>query len=82
MTPEERKVFLQKALETLEESDFTEANLEERLRTLVDELQTKPDILFSLIRIAITGSNVAPGLFETLHTLGKNEALKRLLATI
>lgn len=82
MTPEERKVFLQKALETLEESDFTEANLEERLRTMVDELQTKPGILFSLIRIAITGSNVAPGLFETLHTLGKNEALKRLQATI
>jgi glutamyl-tRNA synthetase len=77
---EQQKRMLKAALETLEQSDFSEEDLEEKLRTLVDKLETKPGILFSLIRAAITGSNIAPGLFETLHVLGKETSLSRLEA--
>lgn len=78
LMPEERTKLLTAAKVALEASDFSEADLEQRLRHLVEKLDTKPGILFSLIRVAITGSNVAPGLFETLHVLGKEQTLRRL----
>lgn len=72
------KTFLTTVVETLTDSDFSEADLEQRLRGLVERLATKPGILFHLIRVAVTGSEVAPGLFETLHVLGKPTSLGRL----
>lgn len=78
LSSDERHSFLQATLDALQESDFSEAGLEEKLRGLVESLQTKPGVLFGLIRIAITGSTVAPGLFETMHVLGKDTTLSRL----
>ncbi|HEX3082197.1 MAG TPA: glutamate--tRNA ligase [Candidatus Saccharimonadia bacterium] len=63
---------------TLSDSDFSESDLESRLRTLAEELEVKPGVLFSAIRITITGKKAAPGLFETLHVLGKETSLRRL----
>lgn len=74
----ERKAMLQTALDTLEKSDFTEADLDEKLRALVENLGTKTGILFGLLRVVITGSNVAPGLFETMHVVGKDTTLGRI----
>jgi glutamyl-tRNA synthetase len=50
------------------------------LRTLADELGQKPRQAFQPIRLAVTGSNISPGLFESLELLGKEESLKRLNA--
>ncbi len=75
---EERSRMFQAASDSLATSDFSEADLEAKLRQLVEQLGTKPGMLFGLIRVAITGSNVAPGLFETLHVLGKETTLRRL----
>jgi glutamyl-tRNA synthetase len=75
---EERSAMLQAVIDALETSDFTEADLETRMRALVEKLQTKPGILFGLVRAAITGSNIAPGLFETMHVLGQQKTLSRL----
>jgi glutamyl-tRNA synthetase len=66
--------------DTLADSDFTEADLEQRLRSLVEEKGLKAGKLFGLIRLAITGKTAAPGLFETLHVLGKEVAMRRLAA--
>ncbi|HXH27104.1 MAG TPA: glutamate--tRNA ligase family protein, partial [Candidatus Acidoferrum sp.] len=74
----ERTDMLAKALAAISPSDFTETDLEQRLRTLVEQLGTKPGILFGLIRATLTGSNAAPGLFETMHALGKERCLARL----
>lgn len=74
----ERAVMLTKVLVSLDASDFSESDLEERMRKLVDDLATKPGVLFGLIRIAITGSTIAPGLFETMHVLGKKKVLNRI----
>ncbi len=78
LSPGERQAILKAVLDALQGSDFTEADLETRLRALVDQLAAKPGILFGLIRVAITGSNVAPGLFETMRVLGKDTTLRRL----
>lgn len=78
LTADERTKILDAVVHTLEDSDFTEENLEQKLRTLIESQQTKPGILFGLMRAAITGSNVAPGLFETMRVLGKQKTLARL----
>ena len=54
--------------------------IEEDLRGLVDELGEKPRTAFAPIRLAVTGSKVSPGLFESLELLGRDESLRRLRA--
>ena len=53
---------------------------EDALRALAEELGEKPRTAFQPIRLAITGSKVSPGLFESLELLGKEESLARLAA--
>jgi glutamyl-tRNA synthetase len=69
---------LEAACASLTECDFSEADLETKLRALVEQLDTKTGVLFKLIRHAITGRGIAPGLFETLATLGKETSLSRI----
>jgi glutamyl-tRNA synthetase len=52
--------------------------IEEALRALVDELGEKPRTAFQPIRLAVTGSKISPGLFESLELLGRDESLRRL----
>lgn len=78
LTAEERKTMVAAATAELEQSDFTESDLEARLRPLVETLGTKTGVLFGVLRAVITGSNVAPGLFETIRVLGKDTVLARL----
>jgi len=59
---------------------WTAAALEEALRALADELGQKPRQAFQPIRLAVTGSKVSPGLFESLELLGREESLRRLRA--
>jgi glutamyl-tRNA synthetase len=54
--------------------------LEETLRVLADRLGQKPRQAFQPIRLAVTGSRVSPGLFESLELLGREESLRRLTA--
>jgi glutamyl-tRNA synthetase len=56
------------------------ARIEEALRGLAEELGQKPRQAFQPIRLAVTGSKVSPGLFESLELLGKDESLARLEA--
>jgi glutamyl-tRNA synthetase len=54
--------------------------IEQALRSLADELGEKPRTAFQPIRLAVTGSKVSPGLFESLELLGRETALARLNA--
>ena len=74
--------FLKSALESLEQSNFSRQDLENRLNDLLIRLGTKPGILFSLIRIATTGAPASPELFGTLVALGKERSLARLKSAI
>ena len=54
--------------------------IEEALRALADDRGEKPRVAFQPIRLAVTGSKVSPGLFESLELLGRDETLRRLEA--
>jgi glutamyl-tRNA synthetase len=57
---------------------FTAEGIESALRGLADERGLKPRDAFKPIRIAVTGSNVSPGLFESIELLGRDETVNRL----
>ena len=50
------------------------------LRGLADARGLKPRDAFQPIRIAVTGSKVSPGLFESIELLGREESVARLSA--
>jgi glutamyl-tRNA synthetase len=59
---------------------FSAPAIETALRELAARLELSPRKAFEPIRIAITGSKVSPGLFESIELLGKDETLRRLSA--
>lgn len=77
-TPEQLKDLLEKTKTSLEQSNFSATDLQERLNKLLDETGEKPAALFSLIRIATTQAPSSPGLADTLAVLGKTVSLHRL----
>jgi glutamyl-tRNA synthetase len=54
--------------------------IEEALRAFAESLGQKPRQAFAPIRLAVTGTKVSPGLFESLELLGRDETLARLRA--
>ncbi len=61
---------------------FSREQIEQALRDLCERLELKPRYAFQPIRLAVTGSKVSPGLFESLELLGREESLARLDAAI
>lgn len=74
--------LLKQSEAVLSASDFTAADLSERLNALLTQTGQKPAVLFSLIRIASTWAPASPGLADTLAVLGKERSLARLAAAI
>jgi glutamyl-tRNA synthetase len=54
--------------------------IEAALKALCDELGEKPRTVYPPIRVAVTGSRVSPGLYESLELLGRDESLARVRA--
>jgi len=52
--------------------------IEETLRSFAEREGLRPRDAFQPIRVAVTGSKVSPGLFESLELLGRDETLARL----
>ena len=70
---------LREARETLEGvQPFSSERIEAELRAVAERLGLKPGQAFQPIRVAVTGSTVSPGLFESLELLGREETLARL----
>jgi glutamyl-tRNA synthetase len=57
---------------------FTAESIEAALRGLAERLELKPREAFQPIRVAVTGSKVSPGLFESIELLGREETLERI----
>ena len=57
---------------------FAAPVIEQALRSMAERLELKPRQAFQPVRVAVTGSTVSPGLFESLELLGKDESLTRL----
>jgi glutamyl-tRNA synthetase len=66
------------ALASLE--PFEAEGIESALRGLAERLDLPPRKAFQPIRVAVTGSKVSPGLFESLELLGRERSLARLTA--
>jgi glutamyl-tRNA synthetase len=64
------------ALESVE--PFTADRIEAALKELCDRLGLKPRQVFAPIRVAVTGSKISPGLYESLELLGREKALARI----
>jgi len=72
---------LEAAAQALREVEpFTAEAIEQALRGLAERLELSPRKAFQPIRVAVTGSKVSPGLFESLELLGREESLARLAA--
>ena len=56
------------------------AEIEAALKKLCDDLGEKPRTVYLPIRVAVTGSRVSPGLYESLDLLGKEPSLARIRA--
>ena len=57
---------------------FTAESIETALRGVLERLGLKPRQGFQPIRIAVTGSKISPGLFESIELLGREKTLARL----
>jgi glutamyl-tRNA synthetase len=71
--------LLEAAREALAAADsFEPSDIESALEPLLERLDVKPGRLYQPIRVALTGTTVSPGIFETLAALGREESLHRI----
>ncbi len=77
---EAAKGVLTRSLTELEKlTTWTHDSIEAALRSsLIEELGLKPRIAFGAVRIATTGSNISPPLFESMELLGQEVTLQRI----
>jgi glutamyl-tRNA synthetase len=59
---------------------YTPEAIEGALEPLLDRFDVKPGRLYQPLRVAITGTSVSPGIFESLAVLGREETLNRIRA--
>ncbi len=57
---------------------FTVDNIEAALRGVVEQQDAKPATVFQPVRVAIAGTTVSPGIFESVALLGREETLARI----
>jgi glutamyl-tRNA synthetase len=73
--------LLEAVADALEEVEpFEPGPIETALAPLLDRFDLKPGRLYQPIRVAITGTSVSPGIFESLSVLGRERSLERIRA--
>jgi glutamyl-tRNA synthetase len=65
-----------RALEGVE--PWKAAAIEVALKQLCEDLGEEPRTVYLPIRVAVTGSRVSPGLYESLELLGRETSLERI----
>jgi glutamyl-tRNA synthetase len=80
LSAEETKALLARARVALEAIDgpWTVEDVESALTGVVEQAEVKPGKLFQPLRVALAGTTVSPGIFETVAVLGREETLSRL----
>ena len=61
---------------------FDAGAVEAALRGVVERFGVKPKDVFQPVRVAITGTTVSPGIFESVAALGRGETLARIDAAL
>jgi glutamyl-tRNA synthetase len=76
---EEGRAALREAREGLAEiASFDEAAVGEALEAVIEARGAKPREVYQPLRVAISGSTVSPGIFESVALLGREETLRRI----
>jgi glutamyl-tRNA synthetase len=78
MTSETRPLLSAARVALREAEPFDAEALEAALEPVVERTAVKPKALYQPLRVAITGTTVSPGIFDSLAALGRDEALRRL----
>jgi glutamyl-tRNA synthetase len=80
LEPRESREALADAQAALAElpEPWTPENVEEVLRGVSERTQRKAKAIFQPLRVALTGTTVSPGIFETVALLGRDETLARV----
>jgi glutamyl-tRNA synthetase len=77
----ETGALLEAAAEALEGvGAFEPEPIEAALAPLLERFDLKPGKLYQPIRVAITGTSISPGIFESLAVLGRERSLERIRA--
>jgi glutamyl-tRNA synthetase len=77
------RAALRDAREALAAIDpFAVPAIEEALREVVETRGAKPKDVFQPVRVALAGTTISPGIFETLEVLGRDESLRRIDAAL
>ena len=75
--------LLAEAREALAEVEsFDVESVEAALRGVVERHGAKPKDVFQPVRVAIAGTTVSPGIFESVTVLGREETLRRIDAVL
>jgi glutamyl/glutaminyl-tRNA synthetase len=61
---------------------FDEASVERALAAVIERRGAKPREIYQPLRVALTGSTVSPGIFESVVLLGREETLRRIAAAL
>ncbi|MCU0313103.1 MAG: glutamate--tRNA ligase [Solirubrobacteraceae bacterium] len=63
-------------------TDWSHAGIEAALGAVVEARAAKPRDVYQPLRVAVAGTTVSPGIFETLSVLGREETLRRIDAAL
>jgi glutamyl-tRNA synthetase len=80
MKPESGELLEAAAAALREAEPFDAGTIEAALAPLLERFEVKPGRLYQPIRVAITGTAVSPGIFESLGVLGRERSLERIEA--
>ncbi len=73
-----RSVLLDARAALAEVAEFDEAGVREALEGVLERRACKPGAVYQPLRVAISGTTISPGIFESVALLGKDETLRRI----
>jgi glutamyl-tRNA synthetase len=63
-------------------ADFDQAGVQGALEGVLERLGGKPRAVYQPVRVAISGTTISPGIFESVALLGREETLRRIDAAL
>ena len=71
---------LEKSVKLLKDiPEFKTQSLHDELnKLLVTEMRLKPRVIFTALRVAVTGRKVSPPLFESMEIMGRDKVISRI----
>ncbi|MCP4022195.1 MAG: glutamate--tRNA ligase, partial [Desulfobacteraceae bacterium] len=82
LKPEIAQMLSQSADDIEALDDFSEKNLEDVFKNIMEQTGLKFGKIAQPLRVAVTGTTVSPGIFEMLLALGKEKTVQRIKKAI